>query len=1308
MAIASARPASASVPEAMPLTEAQAGLWYMQRLDPANPVLNTGQYIELRGPLDVAAFLEAVATMAEEAESLSLAFSDTPDGPRQWIDPARRPACDFRDLSARPDAREEALADMQADTGTPLDLSRDPLALFRLYRIGPDHYLWYERIHHLAIDGYGMVLITNRVGEIYSERVAGETPRPALAPFSRSIEEDAAYRLAERRETDAAYWREALTGMADVVGLKPGRAVTGHSWHRHTDALPRETTARLDAFCKQHGLSWPDVLTGLAGAYCRRFAGVAEMTVGVPFMGRLGNAAARTPCTLMNVPPLRLRAEEDMPLADMLRIVARDLTRTRRHGRYRSEQVRRELGMVGGQRRLFGPMINVQPFDMPPRFAGIEAQLHILGAGAVDDLTITFRGDARDGLPFEIDSNPHLYSPEETAAHARRLATFIDAALQAETLADVPLATPEEAERFSHAVNATAHVLPDTTLTALLEDAFRQNATAPALRFGGETLTYADLDRRSAALAAALAERGAGPDRLVAVALPRSFDLVVALIAIIRAGAAYLPLDPAHPPERLARILASAKPVCILADGGTATLFEDESLLPVSAWPSAAPASSRALPAPNDLAYVIYTSGSTGEPKGVAIEHRAIVNRLEWMRSHYGIDASDRILQKTPATFDVSVWEFFLPLIAGATLVIAPPEAHRDPEAIAGLIRAHGVSTLHFVPSMLSAFLAAPASEKLAVQRVFVSGEELTADLRDRFHARMNAELHNLYGPTEAAVDVSFWPASREDRSNPVPIGFPVWNTALHVLDSQMRPLPAGVAGDLYLGGVQLARGYLGRDDLTRERFIADPFTPGGRLYKTGDLARRREDGAVEFLGRSDHQVKIRGLRIELGEIEAAIAASGLVREAIVIAREDRPGDRRIVAYAVPAPGATEEALRRFASTRLPDYMVPSAFLMLESLPVTVNGKLDRAALPAPIAPMTGGTEPETESEAVLARLFGEALGSDTPVSADTDFFLAGGDSLLAVHLTLRIREHFGYDPGLGALFETPTVAALAARLDAGDGFAEAGLGPVIRLANGPAERPPLFLIHPAGGLAWGYRTLASALEPSRTVHGLQSPALDPEQPPPENLEALAHAYAEQVMAIAPEGPVHLAGWSVGGIIAQAMAAILQEKGRTIGLLALLDAYPCDCWRAEPEPDELAALKALLAIAGHDPADHPELASRDAILAFLKKGGSLIGRLPERALDGVVRAVLDTNRLVRRHYHRRFEGRLTHIRAALDHKDRDLTPDLWSAYAGELDCAAVPFLHAHMTSPGAARLIAPLLSERMAAFPGDFHATDRI
>jgi len=1272
------------------LTEAQTGLWFAQRLAPDNPSFNTAHAVWIDGPLDVTAFVAAADQAAFEAQAFALRFAEGADGqPLQWYDPAHVPLLSVRDVSAEADAAAAARSLMHADRLSPVDPARDRISQQMLLELGGQRWVWYLRVHHLAADGYGMALFTDRVCALYAGRM-GE-PLPGLAGV---LADDAAYRADPRRALAGQWWREHMQGAPAGVGLAGTLAASDDAlrWVQPLDAAFRERLLQASVRWLQ---PWPDVLAALSAEYLRRMSAADEVVLGVPYMGRLGNASARVPAMVMNVLPLRVAAGEGSVEA-FTRGLGLQLSQGRKHGRYRGEQLRRDLGLVGAQQRLHGSLVNVQPFYRPLALADVQATLEVLCTGPVDDLTLGFRGDGQALLDLEIEANPALYSREDVEAHAARLLHFVSAALQADDIAAVPLATPKEAQQVLQEFNATAHALPETTLVELLQQGMDRDPHAPALVFGDAALDYATLEARSFALAAQLRAMDVGPGSVVAVALPRSLELVIALVAVLRAGAAYLPLDLAHPDERLARIFASAQPVCVLAAAEDSARMAGVPVLAPEQWTALSFAAPWADPAPSDAAYVIYTSGSTGEPKGVVIEHRAIVNRLLWMREHYSIRADDRVLQKTPATFDVSVWEFFLPLLCGATLMVAGPDAHRDPTELARLIRGHGITTAHFVPSMLDAFLAAPASAGLQLRRVFTSGEALDASLRDRFHGRVQAELHNLYGPTEAAVDVSYWPASAQDRSRPVPIGFPVWNTRLYVLDARMQPVPIGVAGDLYLGGVQLARGYLGRDDLTTERFLADPFLPGERIYRTGDVARWRRDGAVEYLGRSDHQVKLRGLRIELGEIEAALRELPGMERVEVLRRQDAPGDARLVAY-VPTALADAVMLRSHLATRVPDYMVPSAFVGVDHWPVTANGKLDRNALPKPPQLEVAGLAPRTPLEQELALLFAQALGREAPVAVDADFFSLGGDSLSAVHLLLAIEQRWRCDLGLGALFAQPTVAALAVRIAEPPALADHALGPVIALAATDAAGPtPLFVLHPAGGIAWNYRTLARALQPARPVYGLQSPALDARLPLPSSIEAMANDYVQRVVALQPKGPVHLLGWSVGGILAQAMAVRLHEIGREVGELVLLDAYPSECWRAEPEPDAIGALRALLAIAGHDPDAHPELDSRERILAFLRRGGSALGSLPDVVLDGVVRAVTGTNRLIREHIHQPFDGTLVHVRAGRDHHARpQLQSALWRTHARKVQALELPFLHAELTGRDAVAQLAPWLSARL-------------
>ena len=510
--------------------------------------------------------------------------------------------------------------------------------------------------------------------------------------------------------------------------------------------------------------------------------------------------------------------------------------------------------------------------------------------------------------------------------------------------------------------NSTEQPLPKTTLPNLFEAQVARSPQAPALVFEDVALSYGELNLQANRLAHYLISQGVGPETLAAIALPRSIEMVVGLLAILKAGGAYLPLDPDYPTERLAYMLQDAQPACVLTTIKVSELLPNHvtQLLVDPGTQSELERQLKTNPAdtqrisplqPLHPAYVIYTSGSTGAPKGVVVSHSAIVNRLLWMQSAYGLQSDDRVLQKTSIGFDVSVWESFWPLTHGATLVLSKPQGHKDPAYLSALIRGQQVSTVHFVPSMLQAFLQEPAAAECSqLRRVICSGETLTAELQKQYFSIVNAPLQNLYGPTEAAVDVSFWQC--DGSTTAVPIGRPVWNTRLYVLDANLEPVPVGIGGELYISGVQLARGYLRQPGLSAERFVADPFgAPGHRMYRTGDLARWRADGVLEFLGRGDQQLKIRGFRIEPGEIEAALVRHTGVTQAAVIAREDHAGDKRLVGYVVtkPAQSLDRGELRAYLSRVLPDYMVPAVFVELEALPLTPNGKLDRKALPARI-----------------------------------------------------------------------------------------------------------------------------------------------------------------------------------------------------------------------------------------------------------------------------------------------------------------------------------------------------------------------
>ena len=589
--------------------------------------------------------------------------------------------------------------------------------------------------------------------------------------------------------------------------------------------------------------------------------------------------------------------------------------------------------------------------------------------------------------------------------------------------------------------NQTGRPYTPIALHEAFEAQVARTPDAIALRFRDATLTYAELDARAETLARHLAGLGAAPGTLTAVCMERSLEMVVALYGILKAGSAYVPIDPEYPAERIEFMLSDTAAPILLTQAALAARFRGTGATVVAVDADIAAteirgqSGRRAKATLDDLAYVIYTSGSTGQPKGAMNTHRAISNRIQWMQEAFGLTAADRVLQKTPFSFDVSVWEFFWPLLYGAQLVIAEPGGHRDSTYLAQLIVERGVTTIHFVPSMLQLFLEDPrASDCASLKRVICSGEALPKAVQDRFFARLDAQLHNLYGPTEAAVDVTWWACDPQSDLPFVPIGKPIANTQMHVLDEELRPVPIGTAGELFIGGVQVGRGYLNRPELTAERFIADPFSePGARLYRTGDLARYLPDGNIEFLGRSDFQVKIRGFRVELGEIEAALEAIDGVRQAIVVARERSGGDLELVGYVSTATdGPSTDDLRARLLTQLPAYMVPTTFVAIERFPLSPNGKVDRKALPAPTRERpdlgTAYAEPRSKLELLVADKWQQILDIES-VGIHDRFFELGGTSLQAARFVNEMQSELGESIFVVTLFAAPSVAEYAAFL---------------------------------------------------------------------------------------------------------------------------------------------------------------------------------------------------------------------------------------------------------------------------------------
>ncbi|MFJ9737029.1 amino acid adenylation domain-containing protein [Streptomyces sp. NPDC101166] len=1042
--------------DVLPLSPLQEGLFFHAAYDATGTDAYTGQIVlTLDGALDAGALRRACGALLERHDALRAAFTDRGlDRPVQVVAGDIDVPWASVDLAAHPAPEREAVWErlLADDRARRFDLDRPPLVRFTLVRTGEDRHRLLMTNHHILWDGWSSAVLLRELLTGYAD-LTGTAPRsgtPAAVPYRDHL----AWLADQDRETATAAWRDALAGLDEPTLLgsaDPNKL--GALPERTTVELSPEATARLTRRARSAGITLNSVVQGCWAILLARLTARDDVVFGGTVSGRTAPVAGieRMVGLLINTLPVRFRVRDEETLLAALT-------------RFQDEQAplmdHQHLGLADIQRAaglgtLFDTAVVVEnyPLDLAEmRDLAREVRLAAVDGSDATHYTVNLIVLPGERLRLHLDHRPDVLDARAALSVAeglQQLLTAVAEETETTTVGEVDV-VPAEQHRLIAQWNDTAAPVPATTLVELFERQTARTPDALATVFGDERLTYAALDARAEALAAGLRARGARPEEIVAVALHRSTELVVALLAVLKSGAAYLPVDPSLPAERIAFMLSDAAPVLLLttsdvADGLPSEASAPRLLLdarhggttgPASAASTATPGAADGPdgsggPLPAHPAYVIYTSGSTGRPKAVVVEHSAIVNRLLWMQDRYRLGRDDRVLQKTPFGFDVSVWEFFWPLLTGAALVVAEPGGHKDPAYLARVIQQESVTTAHFVPSMLAAFVAEPAAAGCrSLRRVVCSGEALPEELKNRFLDVLDVPLHNLYGPTEAAVDVTHWDCRRTDEG-PVPIGRPIWNTALYVLDPAGRPVPAGFPGELFLAGAGLARGYLRRPALTAERFPLDPFgPPGSRMYRTGDIARLRADGAVEYLGRTDDQVKIHGFRIELGEIETALARQDGVGRAAVVVREDTPGERRLVGYVVPASQAAPDAaaLRAELARSLPEYMVPLV-VVVDALPVTANGKLDRRALPAPTAAPTGHEPPDGEIEELVAAVWRTVLGVEA-IGRHDDFFALGGHSLSATRVAARLRQSLALELPLHTLFEQRTVAALAAAVE--------------------------------------------------------------------------------------------------------------------------------------------------------------------------------------------------------------------------------------------------------------------------------------
>nr|WP_230598929.1 non-ribosomal peptide synthetase [Xanthomonas albilineans] len=1151
--------------DSLPLTTNQRALWVWQKIHPYYP-MNLIEALELQGPIQPELFFQAVRQLVRECENGRTSIVEENGLPRQYVASEYQgdfPYVDMRDAASPWQAAKDWI--MQK-FDRPFDLVRDPLWQCVLFRLGDAHYLYAQGGHHLITDGYNSAISVQRLATLYSSHVAGiEPPANPIGTMRDLVEQEASYRASERYQRDREYWMQALANPSPPVTLsrRPGMSQC-RGLLRSRGHLSSDQITRLHELGARYAASLPQVLIALVATFYHRNTGAEDLIMNMPVTGRTRRQHRDIPGMMSNAVPIRLAMAPQVPFHTLFPQVASVVKSALRHQQYSGEDIHRDLDLAYTNQQLATLGVNIEPFDYVLDFAGVKAIPHNLSNGGAHNLTIFFydRGD-HGGVYFDLDANPALYAQEELDEHRRRLLQLIESVLEdpSQTLGQLDILGEQERARLLYDWNRTDTPLPEpSTLPHWFAQQAAATPDAAAVRYDGRILDYRTLHQRSAQLAALWVKEGISAGHVIAVALPRTEQLLVVLLAVMWSGATYMPLDLSGPSERNATMLRESGATAMVCESThwphyaqTGLIWLDPHAI-TDITPLTAPRTSA-----DGAAYVLYTSGSTGLPKGVEISHHNLANFLFAMQHELQLKTSDRVLALTTINFDIAALELYLPLICGASLVMAEDNMQHDPIGLSRLIASERITLIEATPSMWQVLLA---NVELPLQHVhaLIGGEALNAPLATQLLQRAE-RLTQMYGPTETTVWSTMMPLTLDDvASGSLPIGRPVYNTRIYVLDAQQQPVPTGVSGEIYIGGAGVARGYRNRKELSDARFMPDPFaTDGGRMYRTGDLGRWREDGVLEFIGRADAQLKIRGYRVEPGEVEAALLHHPAIASAAVLGHRDSNGTMHLVAYLVAADGATLpalDALRKQLQGRLPDHMMPSTCITLPTLPLTPNGKLDRKALPLPEKTSAQRyVAPRNELEQRLVALWQSMLKVER-VGIHDNFFELGGNSLTAAELLARFPSQFGIELPLGSLFQASTVAGLATLIVSDDNVHSDPLAPLLRLRKGDESNPPLFCIHPVVGLGWSYFALLGQLDPSYPVYALQAPALRSGVALPDSIETIASEYLRRIRGIQPQGPYRLLGWSLGGLIAHAMTAQLHADGQEVELLVMLDAYP--------------------------------------------------------------------------------------------------------------------------------------------------------
>ncbi|ROP31318.1 non-ribosomal peptide synthetase [Couchioplanes caeruleus] len=1269
----------------IPLSFEQRRMWILHQMEGGSETWNLTGSFRLTGRLDEAALVAALRDVVERHEILRTTYvMDDAGELGQRILPIAEAALRVPVIDVAP---EDVSAVAEEAVGYRFDLATEIPFRATLLRCSPEEHVLVLAIHHIATDGSSSAPLARDLATAYSARRDGRAP--AWEPLPVQYKDYTLWQrevLGDLDDPDSLaaaqveYWREELAGVPQPLDLpldRPRPVEASSQGDTVGFAVQPEVAAGLEKLAAEAGTTMSMVTQAAVAVLLRKLGAGDDLTIGTPIAGRTDEALADLIGLFSNTVVVRMDLSGEPSFAALLAQV-----RDKALAAYEHQDLPFEVlveAINPDRSTSYQPLFqvisawqNFEKSNLELPGLGVEFRQAITSTTQAD-LYFSMITDESGTLRGDISYATELFDRETVKGMAARFERVLEQVVADPSIrvGDVEVLSAAERAWLLEEVNDTVEPALEQGLLAALDRQVRSEPEAPAVIDGDESLTYRELDARSNRLAHWLIDRGVRPETLVAVCLPRSADLVVALLAVLKAGGAYVPIDPDYPQSRIDYVLDHAQPVLVL-DG------ELLSAVDCSGYPDAVP---EVAVWPENAAYVIYTSGSTGKPKGVSVSRGALANYLATTLRRHPLSPADRMLFSTTISFDIAGTELYLPLISGAAMVVAGKDAVTDPATLVPLMRRHRVTVVQATPAFWQMLLTSrpDAAEGL---RIMVGGEALPVRLAETL-AEQAAEVANWYGPTETTIWSTM--ASVKAGAGVPAIGAPIGNTQVYVLDARLRPVPRGVAGELYIAGDGVARGYHRRPDLSAERFVACPFGPGGvRMYRTGDLVRWDRDDRLEYIGRTDFQVKIRGFRIELGEIEYVLQGHPGVAQAVVVVRDDHGSDRRIVGYVVPesavAPDGDAAALLaelpEYLRKRLPDYMVPSVVIPLPAIPLTPNGKLDRRALPSGHADTTVRQEPRDAHEAKLCALFGELLGRES-VGINESFFQLGGHSLLATRLSVRIRKEFGVDMPLRTIIKYPTVAELASLAMIGGIPVESGnpFAVVLPLNTDPGTgKEPLWFFHGGGGLGWTYFSFVTHVS-DRPAYALQSRGSDGREEVAGSVDEMVDDYVSEMLKIQPEGPFHLIGWSYGGTLVQAVAAKLDRLGHRVALVAVLDSSPGGHGFHETRADKTQA-------------DY-----REELEDFF---GQYIGIDSQQdLLDSMARVLANNVSRMRTFESPVYRGDMLFFSATL--KD-DVYGHLWRPYVlGSLEVHDVHATHDEMNMPGPVTEIFEVINRKLAA-----------